>query len=404
MSSISYDVTIIGGGIVGLATAWQIMQQHQGIRLAVVEKENAIGTHQTNRNSGVIHSGIYYKPGSAKAINCVRGYNMLIDFAKQHGIPYDLCGKVIVATRADQFGVMEDIYQRGLKNGLTGIRIIDQQDLKAIEPHCSALKAIWVPQSGIIDYRIVAEKLASLITAMGGKILTDFAVSRITHKPGSIHISNGSKALETKLAIGCAGLYADRLAIMAGLKPPHQIVPFRGEFYSLTESATRLVNGLIYPVPDINFPFLGVHLTKRLDGGIEAGPNAVLAFRREGYDRLDFHAKELLEILGYRGFQHLAVKHWRKGMLEMQGSFSKSAFLSRVQELVPEITAKDIIRGRSGVRAQALDRNGNLVDDYVILEQEHMLHVCNAPSPAATSFLSIGNYIASKVEARINIL
>jgi L-2-hydroxyglutarate oxidase len=404
VSTIIHDVTVIGGGIVGLATAWQILQQHQGIRVAVIEKEKAIGLHQTNRNSGVIHSGIYYKPGSAKATNCVRGYTMLLEFAKAHDIPFDLCGKVIVATHEDQFVVMEDIYQRGLKNGLGGIRIIDQQEVQSIEPHCAAIKGIWVPQAGIIDYRVVAEKLASLITAKGGKIITDFEVSHIQHKPGSIHIANGSKALETKLAIGCAGLYADKLATLAGMKVPHQIVPFRGEFYSLTKPATRLVKGLIYPVPDVNFPFLGVHLTKRLDGGIEAGPNAVLAFRREGYDRLDFNARELLEILGYRGFQHLAVRHWRKGMIEMQGSFSKSAFLSRIRELVPEIGEKDIVRGRSGVRAQALDRNGNLVDDYVILEQEHMLHVCNAPSPAATSCLSIGNYIASKVEARIAIL
>lgn len=398
------DVTIIGGGIVGLATGWQLLQSHPGIRLAVIEKESAIGTHQTNRNSGVIHSGIYYKPGSAKAINCVRGYNMLLDFARTHDIPFDLCGKIIVATKEDQVKAMEDIFQRGVKNGLSDVRIIDAKEVKEIEPHCHAVQGIWVPQAGIIDYRVVAEKLASLITAQGGKILTDFEVSKIQERPGSLYISGGSKALETKLAIGCAGLYADRLAIMAGLKPPHQIVPFRGEFYSLTKEAKRYVKGLIYPVPDINFPFLGVHLTKRLDGGVEAGPNAVLAFRREGYDRLDFHAKELLEILGYRGFQHLAVRHWRKGMIEMQGSFSKSAFLARVRELVPDIKGKDIIRGRSGVRAQALDRNGNLVDDYVILEQPHMLHVCNAPSPAATSCLSIGNYIAAKVRERIEVL
>jgi L-2-hydroxyglutarate oxidase len=306
--------------------------------------------------------------------------------------------------REDQFSVLEDIYQRGLKNGLQGIKFTDQQETREIEPHCAAIKGIWVPQAGIIDFRVVANTLAELIRQQGGDIITGFEVKRIEEAKKSLILHADHRRIETGYAIGCAGLYSDRLAKMAGLKPPHQIVPFRGEFYQLTPEATSYVRGLIYPVPDINFPFLGVHLTKRISGGVEAGPNAVLAFRREGYKRLDIHAQELLEILRYKGFRQLARKHWRKGMTEMKGSFSKAAFLARVRELVPAIQMRDLYRSRNGVRAQALDKNGNLVDDYVILEQERMLHVCNAPSPAATSCLSIGEFIASKVEGKVHYL
>ena len=389
-----YDITIIGGGIVGLATAWKIIEAHPGIKLAVLEKESAVATHQTDRNSGVIHSGIYYKPGSAKAVNCVKGYGMLLDFCKTHDIPFELCGKIIIAQKEEQLPVLESIFQRGVQNGLTGIRMIDAREAKEIEPYCHAIKGILVPQAGIIDYRVVAEKLAELIRQQGGEIITGFKVDSITESKDNITISTAHRAVVSKIAIGCAGLYADHLAKMAGLTPPHKIVPFRGEFYALRPEATRLVRGLIYPVPDVNFPFLGVHLTKRIGGGIEAGPNAVLAFRREGYKHLDVHAGELAEALGYSGFQKLAIKHWRKGMDEMHRSFSKRAFLKSLQVLVPSLRMDDISRSRSGVRAQALDKNGNLVDDYVILQQERMIHLCNAPSPAATSCLSIGEFVA----------
>ena len=389
-----YDVTIIGGGIVGLATAWQIQNAHPGIRIAVLEKEPAVATHQTDRNSGVIHSGIYYKPGSAKAVNCVKGYGMLLDFCRQYEIPFELCGKIIIAGDEKQIPILEGIYKRGIDNGLQGIRMIDAQEAKEIEPHCHAVKGIWVPQTGIIDYRVVANKLAELITQGGGQIITGFKVDRIVEDKASIRISCDNRTIVSNLAIGCAGLYADRLARMAGLEPPYKIVPFRGEFYALRPEATRLVRGLIYPVPDVNFPFLGVHLTKRIDGGVEAGPNAVLAFRREGYKHLDIHVGELAEALRYPGFVRLAIKHWRKGMDEMQRSFSKRAFLKSLQVLVPALRIEDISRSRAGVRAQALDQYGNLVDDYVILQQERMIHLCNAPSPAATSCLSIGEFVA----------
>lgn len=393
----TYDVAVIGGGIVGLASAYKMLEQQPGIKLAVLDKEPAVAMHQTDRNSGVIHSGIYYKPGSAKAINCVRGYQMLIDFATLHHIPFELCGKVIVAVDEKEFPTLENIYQRGVQNDLDGIKIIDRKETLSVEPHCAALQSIWVPQAGIIDFRVVAEKLAQLIHAAGGMIITGFEVKDIKHSAGSVTILSEKEKIESKYLVGCAGLYSDRIARLAGLTTPHQIVPFRGEFYNLTSVAEHFVNGLIYPVPDVNFPFLGVHLTKRIHGGIEAGPNAVLAFRREGYDHFDIHWGELMESLRYKGFQDLAKKHWRKGMDEMKRSFYKPAFLKSLQRLVPALKSGDIVRSRTGVRAMALDKNGNMVDDYVILKEERMTHLLNAPSPAATSCLSIGEFVAREV-------
>ncbi|HZV69713.1 MAG TPA: L-2-hydroxyglutarate oxidase [Saprospiraceae bacterium] len=397
----TYDVAIIGGGIVGLASAYKILEKHPGISLIVLEKETNVATHQTDRNSGVIHSGIYYKPGSAKALNCVKGAAMLVEFCKDHQIPYDLCGKVIAAVNEKELPVLEGIFKRGLQNGLNGIKMIDAATVKQIEPHCFALSGIWVPQAGIIDYRVVAERLKQLILQKGGEVVTGFKVERIKEDEDGITIASSKHEIKSRIAVGCAGLYSDHLALMAGLKPPHQIVPFRGEFYSLVPEAEKLVKGLIYPVPDINFPFLGVHLTKRISGGIEAGPNAVLAFRREGYRHMDIHAGELMEALSYKGFQRLALKHWRKGLDEMARSFSARAFLKSLQKLVPELRLEDIKRSRTGVRAQALDKEGNMIDDYVVLRQERMIHICNAPSPAATSCLSIGEYIAGLADEKL---
>jgi L-2-hydroxyglutarate oxidase len=399
--STHYDITIVGGGIVGLSTAWQLIKATPGIKVAVLEKETAIATHQTDRNSGVIHSGIYYKPGSAKAINCVKGYGMLVDFCKANDIPFDLCGKIIIAGNENQIPTLEGIFQRGKENGLKDIRLIDSTEAKEIEPFCNAVKGIWVPQAGIIDYRVVANKLATFIQAHGGEIITGFKVDAIREEKDSIRFSCDNRIVISQMAIGCAGLYADHLAKKAGVEPPHKIVPFRGEFYALRPEATHLVRGLIYPVPDVNFPFLGVHLTKRIGGGIEAGPNAVLAFRREGYRHLDIHPAELIEALRYSGFRRLAMKHWRKGMDEMKRSFSKRAFLKSLQQLVPALRMEDLSRSRSGVRAQALDKDGQMVDDYVILEQERMIHVCNAPSPAATSCLSIGEFVAERARRKM---
>ena len=398
-----YDVAIIGGGIVGLASAWKILELHPGIKLVVLEKETQVATHQTDRNSGVIHSGIYYKPGSAKALNCVKGSHMLMEFSREQGIPFELCGKVIVAGNENELPVLEGIYERGLLNGLTDIKMIDAAEVKAIEPHCFAVSGIWVPQAGIIDYRAVANRLLQMIVEKGGMVMNGFKVDNIKENESGIEISSGPQKVESRFAIACAGLYADHLARTAGLEPPHQIVPFRGEFYSLLPEAEKLVRGLIYPVPDINFPFLGVHLTKRINGGIEAGPNAVLAFRREGYKHMDIHAGELFESLRYRGFQRLALKHWRKGMDEMARSFSARAFLKSLQKLVPDLRLENITRSRTGVRAQALDKDGNLVDDYVVMHQDKMIHVLNAPSPAATSCLSIGEYIAGMADERLKL-
>ena len=399
--TMNYDVTIIGGGIVGLATAYKILEQHPGLKLAVLEKENILASHQTDRNSGVIHSGIYYRPGSAKAINCVKGHRMLIDFCTQENIPFELCGKVIVAVQESEFTTLDSIFQRGIDNGLTGIKMMNAEEVKTIEPHCAALRGIWVPQAGIVDFKVVAQRLAQLIQSSGGDVITNFKVNKIIHRLDVVEIHSDHQKVNTKLAIGCAGLYSDHLARLAGVEPPHQIVPFRGEFYNLVPSAETLVRGLIYPVPDVNFPFLGVHLTKRIRGGIEAGPNAVLAFRREGYDHFDVHWGELAEALRYGGFHQLAKKHWRKGMDEMKRSFSKKAFLKSLQRLVPELTSDMIMRSRTGVRAQAIDRNGNMVDDYVIMQQERMIHVLNAPSPAATSCLSIGDYISQITNSKM---
>lgn len=393
----TYDITIVGGGIVGLAAAWKLMEQHPGIQLAVVEKEAQPATHQTDRNSGVIHSGIYYKPGSDKAINCVKGHGMLISFCDEFDVPYRLCGKVIAAVNETDIPVMDGIFQRGIQNGLDGIKKIDSSEVRSIEPFCRAFQGIWVPQAGIIDFRQLALRLRQLVEDAGGRIITSFKVEGIKEERDRLILRSAGNLIETKFAIGCAGLYADHLARLAGLDPPHQIVPFRGEFYQLLPEAEKYVQGLIYPVPDIKFPFLGVHLTRRINGGVEAGPNAVLAFRREGYAHFDVHWAELMESLRYRGFHKMARRHWRKGIDEMVRSFSKRAFLKSLQRLVPDLKSKDIVRSRTGVRAQALDRNGNLIDDYVILRQDRMLHVLNAPSPAATSCLSIGEYITNLV-------
>jgi L-2-hydroxyglutarate oxidase len=328
---------------------------------------------------------------------------MLLQFCDAHGVPYERCGKVIAATSEDQFAGLDRIHQRGIANGLEGLRLLDARDVREIEPHCRALRGIFVPQAGIVDYRAVAIRLSELLEASGVDIICDFQVTALREYAEHVLIRAGQREIRSHRVIACAGLYSDKLARLAGLTPPHQIVPFRGEFYQLTDEAARKVRGLIYPVPDPNFPFLGVHLTKRISGGVEAGPNAVLAFRREGYRHLDIHAGELAGILGYPGFLKLAAKHWRKGLDEMHRSFSKQAFVKSVQALVPDLGMHDMYRSRAGVRAQALDRQGNLVDDYVVLEQDRILHLINAPSPAATSCLSIGENMADRFDRLVGI-
>ncbi|MCY7359566.1 MAG: L-2-hydroxyglutarate oxidase [Rudanella sp.] len=395
------DVIIIGGGIVGLATALKIKQQRPGLSVVVLEKENRVAAHQTGHNSGVIHSGLYYKPGSLKATNCIRGYDMLVEFCQQEGVPFDLCGKIVVATKPDELPQLEILYQRGLQNGLTKISTISPAEMREIEPHVSGVAGLRVPYTGIVDYTAVCEKYAEKFRALGGEIHLNERVEQLT--PGTtLTVVVTSRAIyEAKLVVNCAGLYSDKIAQMTQREPIGlQIVPFRGEYFKLKPHRQHLVKHLIYPVPDPNFPFLGVHYTRMIGGGVEAGPNAVLAFRREGYHKTDINARELFETLTWPGFQKVAAKYWQTGLGEIYRSFSKSAFTKALQVLIPEIQEDDLEDGGSGVRAQACDRTGGLLDDFSIIETDRAINICNAPSPAATSSLSIGQTVSEKVLAR----
>ncbi|MEM7102335.1 MAG: L-2-hydroxyglutarate oxidase [Bacteroidota bacterium] len=386
------DVVIIGAGIVGLSTAWQLLNMKPGLRVTVLEKEAEIAKHQTGNNSGVIHSGVYYTPGSAKAINCKRGYQLLLDFCDKEGIPYDLCGKIIVATEDEELPLLHEIYKKGIKNGLEKIHLISAGEIKAVEPHSTGIKGIRVPEAGIIDYREVAKKLSQIIIANGAYLGTNQTVTGL--KNGEVITKD--KTYATELIINCAGLYSDKIARMTHPDLDIKILPFRGEYFVLKPEKADLVNGLIYPVPDPAFPFLGVHLHKKIDGTVEAGPNAVLAFRREGYSNTAVYLPELFETLGYPGFRKIAKKYWRKGWNEIYRSFSKKAFTKALQKLIPEIRESDLVKGGAGVRAQACDINGNLLNDFYFVEDKGVIHVCNAPSPAATSGLAIGETIAQK--------
>lgn len=389
-----YDVAIIGGGIVGLATAYQILQEEPSTKLIILEKEDAEAKHQTGHNSGVIHSGLYYKPGSLKAKNCIDGYHMLLAFADKHNIPYDLCGKVVVATDESEIPELEKLYHRGIENGLEGMKIIDSEELKEYEPHVTGVKAIVVPQTGIIDYKLVAKKYLEDVQDAGGEIQFGFLVNGFAKSQDVWVVRSHTKQIESKTIINCAGLYSDKVAGLTE-KLDTKIIPFRGEYYMLKPESHHLVKNLIYPVPDPNFPFLGVHFTRMMSGHIEAGPNAVLAFRREGYTKKDIHLGELFESLMWPGFQKVAKKYWKTGMGEMYRSFSKRAFTKALQKLIPEIKESDLITAEAGVRAQACDRTGGLLDDFKIIQKKDAIHVLNAPSPAATSSLSIGKSIAN---------
>lgn len=389
-----YDVVIVGGGIVGLSTAYKLKEKKPLLKVAVLEKEKAIATHQTGHNSGVIHSGIYYKPGSLKAKNCIEGYNQLLQFCDEHGVPYELCGKIIVATRKDELPILEKIYQRGIENGLTGLKKINSEQIKEYEPHCAGIEAIRVPQTGIIDYTKVAQKIAELFQKAGGDIFTEHKVTNIRNHGESAEVITEKSTFMTSLVINCAGLHSDRVAAYMSNKVDVRIIPFRGEYYVLKKEKEYLVKNLIYPVPDPNFPFLGVHFTRMIQGGVEAGPNAVFAFKREGYKRTDINFKDLMASLSWPGFRKVAMKYWKVGLGEYYRSFSKSAFTKALQKLIPDIQENDLIPGGAGVRAQACSRAGDLLDDFLILEENNIINVCNAPSPAATSSLSIGNTIA----------
>ena len=389
-----YDVTVIGGGIVGLATAFKILEKDPNLKLALLEKEAELSKHQTGNNSGVIHSGLYYKPGSLKATNCINGYRMLLDFCNTENIPYELCGKVVVATEDFQKPLLENLYNRGLENGLSKITKISKEELAEIEPHVKSVAAIKVPYTGIVDYVAVAKKYAERIESAGGSIHLKTKVLKVEESGQFTRLSTTKGEFETKLVINCGGLYSDKLARQTSSDVDLKIIPFRGEYFKLVPEKEYLVKHLIYPVPDPNFPFLGVHFTRMMNGGIEAGPNAVLAFKREGYKKSDINFGELLESLFWPGFQKVAFKYWKTGLGEMYRSFSKAAFTKALQKLIPEIQEQDLIDGGAGVRAQACDRTGGLLDDFSIIESKQAINVCNAPSPAATSSLSIGDTVS----------
>jgi len=398
---VTVDVVVIGGGIVGLATALQLKQSKPDLRLILLEKEIVIAKHQTGNNSGVIHSGLYYKPGSMKATNCIRGYNMLVRFCKEHGVPFDLCGKIVVATSPEEVPLLNNLFERGRQNGLENLRKLRKEELKDYEPHVSGLEGIYVPQTGIVDYTLVSEKYAELIRKEGGEIRLGEKVLDIQDSSGRAVVVTSKTSYNTKLVINCCGLYSDKVA---GLTVPDlnvKIIPFRGEYYKLRKEKEHLVRNLIYPVPDPNFPFLGVHYTRMAKGGVEAGPNAVLAFKREGYKKSDIDFGELSETLAWPGFRKVAAKYWKTGVGEIYRSFSKAAFTKALQKLIPEIRDEDLVPGGAGVRAQACDRTGGLVDDFLILQGKSAINVCNAPSPAATSSLSIGETVARLARERL---
>lgn len=397
-----YDIIVIGGGIVGLATALKIKEKQPQLKLAVIEKENQLSAHQTGHNSGVIHSGIYYKPGSLKALNCIRGYNMLLEFCNQYSVPYELCGKIIVATSPEEVPQLEKIIERGQQNGLTGLQRLSVEEMKEYEPHVHGVDAVFVPQTGIINYRAVAQKYAELIREKEGLIMLGEKVTDIQEEKSTSTIITSHNRYNAHLVVNCAGLYSDKIARLTRKKLDLRIIPFRGEYYEIVQERQYLVRNLIYPVPDPNFPFLGVHFTRMIQGGVEAGPNAVLALQREGYTKSNINVPELLEILTWPGFQKVALKYWKTGLGEMYRSFSKPAFTKALQKLIPEIREEDLVPAEAGVRAQACDRKGGLLDDFLILEDDHAVHVCNAPSPAATSSLSVGETVASLALQRFN--
>ena len=388
------DIVIVGAGIVGMATAYQLIHANPNLKISVIEKEANIALHQTGHNSGVIHSGIYYTPGSLKAKNCQRGYRQLIEFCDKNQVEYELCGKVIVATKKKELPQLDIILKKGIQNGLKGIQKISAEATREIEPHVNVLEAIKVPEAGIVNYKAVCNKMAELFQKKDGQIFTNNKLTKVIQHSDYLTAITDKRAFTCKLLINCAGLYADKLALLTGQKIDFKIVPFRGEYYQLKKEKQYLVNHLIYPVPNPDFPFLGVHYTRMITGGIEAGPNAVLAFRREGYSRWDVNIPELLETLSYSGFRKLARKYWKDGIGEMHRSYSKSAFVRALQHLIPEVGNDDLKRAGAGVRAQALRADGTMVEDYLILKSKGIINVCNAPSPAATSSFSIGQTIA----------
>ena len=397
------DLLIIGAGIVGLATALEATRRFPETRLLVVEKEDHVAAHQTGHNSGVIHSGLYYKTGSLKARNCVAGAASMKRFCQDYGVVFEECGKLVVATSVEEVPRLEQLHQRGIANGVPGLRMMNRDEFRDIEPHCSGLSALHVPSTGIVDYTIVATKYAELIEQAGGQIILSAKVIGLREDGQSNVVETSAGAFRAGYVINCAGLYSDTLARMAGVRTDLEIVPFRGEYYEMKPERRHLVKALIYPVPDPRFPFLGVHFTRRVNGSVEAGPNALLALRREGYTGSGVELSEAVETLGYPGFWKMARKYWRMGMAEQYRSWMKPAFVKSLQKMVPELQESDLAPGGSGVRAQAVDRNGNLLDDFHFVPSGRMIHVCNVPSPAATASLEIGREIVDMLARQFDL-
>lgn len=393
MSRKSFDIIVIGGGIIGTSVALSL-QNNQKLSILLIEAENQLAKHQTGNNSGVIHSGLYYKPGSLKAKNCTEGRELLYEFCEVHAITFNRCGKIVVATNESELTALDELYNRGIANGLTGIKKLSAEAIKEYEPYATGTAGLYIPQTGIVNYSKVTNKYAQLFSENGGTIETNNKFVSIKNSSNEIVVITTKEEFKTKLLINCGGLYSDRIAKLCGVDPGLQIIPFRGEYYKLKKEKEYLVRNLIYPVPDPRFPFLGVHFTRMINGGIEAGPNAVLAFQREGYRKTDFSLTDFTQMMFYSGFWKMASKYYTMGLREFYRSLSKKAFINSLQKLLPDIQEEDIEPGGAGVRAQALTPDGKLVDDFRIIETERMIHVLNAPSPAATASISIGRTIA----------
>jgi L-2-hydroxyglutarate oxidase len=397
----TYDVVIVGGGIVGLASALRILEQRPATRLLLLEKEEELAQHQTGHNSGVIHSGLYYKPGSQKARQCREGYRELIEFCAEEGVSHEICGKIVVASTIAELDSLEELHRRGTANGLTGLRRLAKEEITEFEPHCVGVRGLFVPQTGIVDYVVVARRMGEKIRALGGEIAVGEFVEKICRRGTGVEIVTRSATRDAKVALTCAGLHSDRLARQSDPRLPLRIVPFRGEYFVLVPEARHLINNLIYPVPDPELPFLGVHFTRMLGGGIECGPNAVFAFAREGYRKSDFNVRDTFETLAWPGFRTVAKRYWRSGLEEFRRSLSKGAFTKALQRLVPAIREEHLMPGGAGVRAQACSREGLLLDDFHIVDAGTVLHLCNAPSPAATASLAIGRGLARTIVGRL---
>jgi L-2-hydroxyglutarate oxidase len=392
----TYDVAIVGAGIVGLATAMDFATRRPDLRIIVVEKENAVAAHQTGHNSGVIHAGLYYKPGSLKARMAVEGARRMVAFCQEHELPYELCGKVVVATSDEELPRLEELHHRGTANGVPGLTRITAAEIAEYETHATGVAGLWSPNTGIVDYVAVTEKYAEIVQGHGGEIRLSTEVIGISQAPDRIVLQTTDKEVETRFLINCAGLQSDLVAKMMGSTQGVRIVPFRGEYHKLAPQSRGLVHGLIYPVPDPRFPFLGVHFTKKIDGSVEAGPNAVLAFAREGYKKTDFNLGHVLGLITFPGFWVMAAQYWRMGLGEMYRSWNKPAFVDALRTLLPELGMDDVSPGGAGIRAQAMDKKGKLLDDFSFVDSQRAIHVLNAPSPAATASIVIGEAIAAK--------